>query len=131
MFRGLVPALCFVMPSVAALAQSPSSLDGKWTAHYLTGNGGERDAEVTISHGGGSWRDTAKGIQGKKNPCLGKEYALQVSTRSQPTEEIKMAVSASDVLQGCGNHHVTLRALDGNTLEGTFKDGRAIKLVRQ
>jgi hypothetical protein len=131
MFRDLLSALCFALSSVAAFAQVPSSLNGKWNAHYLTVNGGEREAEVIISDGGGSWRDTAKGIQGRKNPCLGKEYSLLVSTRSQPTEEIKIAVSASEVLQGCGNHHVTVKEIDSNTLEGTFKDGRAIKLVRQ
>jgi hypothetical protein len=129
-----VAALCFSLLAPPALAQQANALNGEWLATYQTKNGGERQALVTIADDGGTWQDVAKdmsdqGKKGRRNPCVGRNFALSVTERSGGG--IKISVNASDVIQGCANHQFKLKEVDGNTLEGTTGDGRTIKLVRR
>jgi hypothetical protein len=112
-----------------ALAQNTSAYDGKWSATFTDPTGRDNAAEVTISDTAGTWRDLDRRNERKVDKCNGKEFPIDVKARS--AAKIVFRVAASTVLRECRDRHVTLRPVDGKTLEGTFADGRSIRLVRQ
>lgn len=129
MSKNICAMLYLVLLPLCTAAQEAANFNGSWTASYHTVDSGERVADVIIADSGGSWRDLRNGSQGKKNGCLEKVFPLIVA--GQHTAKVKIAVNSSGVMPSCVDRHVTLKAVDKNTLEGTFADGRAIKLVRQ
>lgn len=129
MLKILTAILYFGLLPMCVMAQQAGAINGSWTANYHTRDSGEREADVVISDKSGSWRDIRKGSQGKKNGCLDKAFPLSVT--GETNAQIKIAINSASVIEGCNNRHVTLKAADDNTLEGTFADGRAVKLIRR
>lgn len=117
------------LTDASALAQDASAYDGKWAATFVNPAGRENAAEVTISDAGGTWRDIDRRNERKVDKCNGKEFPIDVKARS--AAKIVFRVAASTVLRECRDRHVTLRPVDGKSLEGTFADGRSIRLTRQ
>ncbi|MDB5870853.1 MAG: hypothetical protein JWQ07_295 [Ramlibacter sp.] len=128
MFKPVLPVIVACLSSLAS-AQLPSPIAGKWAAVYPDSHGRDRDAEVLITGGAGTWHDIARNKQAKHNPCLGRSFPLAATT--EPSGEVKIRVDVAGTVPGCGNHSMTLKAAGADVLEGKLKDGRPVKLTRK
>ena len=122
-------AIVPLLLSVSLGAQQPATLDGKWLASFRSEGGGDRFASLTLSAGGGTWKDSSRGLQGRNNPCLSAAPAVTIQDRSP--SGVVFQIGYSKALAGCADRTVTAHLIDPNTLEGTFEDGRPIKLTRE
>jgi hypothetical protein len=57
------------------------------------------------------------------------EYTVTVKTRSDAG--LSFVVNSSLFLPSCPDLHITVKAVDKNTMEGRFADGRVITMARQ
>lgn len=114
---------------VAAWAQSSSNLQGVWVGTYATAQGGELTAQLTVAESTGVWRFLRQGNQNRKNPCLEKDFPIEVLSQSATDLEIK--VNGAEVLQGCINGKTRLHSADGQTLQGTMGGDRAVSFTRK
>jgi hypothetical protein len=125
--------LAFVAVSTCVGAQQPASLNGRWQASFAGEGGGQRAATLSLSDDGGLWRDIPHGNQARAksraNACLVLHPAVAIADRTP--NNIAFQILYSKALAGCTDESVTAHAVDEKTLEGTFEDGRAIKLVRE
>ena len=119
---GFVLLACSI-PLSAALAQDANPFNGKWEASYTVGTYPVR-AEVVIADDGGSYTSNLT----KGYGCSGIEFPLTV--RSHSATDIVFTVNQSK-RTGCPNFSVTAKIVDANTLEGAFKSGNPMKLVRK
>ena len=108
-------------------AHGQDAFDGKWKATF-EGPRTFRDATVTISNTGGSWRDNVHWLQ-RSDPCLGRQFPLKFRTRS--ATRISFDVDGPAGLAGCPVMHVTASVVDNKTLVGKMGNGKPIKMVRE
>jgi hypothetical protein len=114
---------------LAVPAQEPNAYLGTWTGSMATSGAKVLPLELSITETGGTWRFLRGGTGTRENPCVGKEFPVTVVSRSQA--ELQFEVKGSSVIQGCVDEPGVLRPVDAQNLEGTLKDGRAIKLTRK
>lgn len=117
------------LTGASALAQDASTYVGNWTATFVGPSGRDSAAEVTLSEAGGAWRDMDRRNERKVDKCNGKDFPIDVKARS--AAKIVFRVAASTVLRDCRDRNVTLRPVDDKTLEGTFANGRPVRLTRR
>lgn len=117
--------LLFVVADLSA--QTPGSLQGKWSGKTQSQVGGELAVELVIAESNGTWRFIPRGTQ-RNNPCLGKDFP--VSVISQSSAELSIEIKGSSVMQGCSDFSATLKSGDGKSLEGELSGGRHISLTR-
>lgn len=123
--------LTLLLVSLFGLAwaqESLPSLNGKWFAEFISGDGHPRSAVLVIAEGASTWKDFARGGQRKNNPCIGPEFPVTVRLRSPG--EIGIHVN-EEKLSGCGDIRASLKLVDDKTLEGIFPDGRPLKFTRR
>lgn len=129
MLRHTSLCLAIALCPLAALSQSATPLVGTWSGTTKGQGGGELSVLLTVTPSGGTWSFVRQGSKGKNNPCLGKEFPVEVTSHTADT--LVIHVHGDQVLQGCINTTATLRPADGNTLQGTLADGRPVTLARQ
>ena len=129
MYKSMPLILATALLLLTAHAQDAGPLSGVWRAHFLAPNGAHREATFTINGDSGLWTDARFGVQGVGNRCLGHEFP--VIFKSHSATEIEFIVNASSVLTGCDNIGATVKATVDGDLEGHFRDGRPIRLVRE
>ncbi len=111
--------------ATVALAQAPTTYDGKWKAEYTARNGVARDGTVVIADRGGRWQ---MDVQQRNNPCAGREAPIAVTEATETT--LRFVIQRSAVLTGCKDGNAQLQRVDDRTLTGEF-DGMALRLVRE
>lgn len=111
-------------------AQTPTSLDGRWTGTTTSAtSGAELLIDVEIKDQVGTWTYTAPGANAKRaGPCFGRAFPLEV--RPQPGNQYAVSVDGAWHITGCPVFSLTLKRVDETTLEGTFANGRPARLVR-
>src|ERR1700710_2528627 len=109
-------------------AQQPDPFSGKWSGTVSSNNAAEMTLDVTLAGAAGTYRVSGHGTQARNNPCLGKNFPVEVT--SQTKGEVKSDVKKSSLINGCPDQSITLHSAGGNLLEGATADGRAIKLSR-
>lgn len=113
----------------ASLAQA-TDFQGKWTSQLISKSGKDQVIELVLNESDGTWLMVPQtGKSGKSDPCVGKEFPVAVVSQSSP--DIVLEINGSKVIAGCINQGASLKLMDGKTLEGSLKDGRALKFVRQ
>jgi hypothetical protein len=123
--------LSLAIASSGLQAQDSQSLDGTW--HFTM-----QVADVKFPHYGevvlngttGTWKIFARrSKQLLEIPCIGRVFPLKVLP-SEPEYVLTFKVLESDVLQGCSDIKVALRAVAANKLEGTTSRGYPITMER-
>ncbi len=113
---------------LAALpAWSQSTLDGSWKVTFATEGAEGREATVELKGGTGTWTTYARSDKDRKDPCVGRPLPLSITGETK----LDLKLDASTAIAGCRDRKATLQRTDDKTLEGSFDNGRAIKLVRQ
>lgn len=111
-------------------AWSQSTLDGNWNVTFATEGAESREAVVELKGGAGTWTTQARGGKEKRDACVGRALPMSIAGDSA-TGKFDLRLDASSAVAGCRDRKATLQRTDDKTLEGTFDNGRAIKLVRQ
>ncbi len=127
--RPLAVALSLLACTVHA--QTPASLDGRWTGTTTSAtSGAELLIDVEIKDFAGTWTYTAPAANAKRaGPCFGRPFPLEV--RPQPGDQYAVSVDGARHITGCPVFSLTLKRIDETILEGIFANGRPAKLVRQ
>lgn len=107
-------------------AQDLASLDGNWLASYVMDSGRTRTATLELSGGKGRWQVQ---FQDRNDVCLGKSYPAVVSDFDG--QAFKLAVMASQTLQGCPNQSLSFRREGDKGWAGEFGNGRKVQLERR
>lgn len=106
-----------------------SALDGNWRVTFATEGSEGREAMVELKGGSGTWTTYARSDKDKRDVCVGRP--LPVTIAGDPTAgKLDLRLDASSAMAGCRDRKATLQRTDDRTLEGTFDNGRAIRLVR-
>lgn len=119
----LILAACLI----ALPGWSQSTLDGNWRVTFATEGAEGREATVELKGGTGTWTTYARSDKDRKDPCVGRPLPLSITGDAK----LDLKLDASSAIAGCRDRKATLQRTDDKTLEGTFDNGRAIKLVRQ
>ena len=114
--------------SVAAWAQP--DLSGKWRATFETEGSESREAEVVIDGQAGTWMTYSRGTpKDRRDSCIARPFPIILS--SVDSSVMSLSIEASKTVEGCSNRKARITIVDTNTLEGTFGNGRALKLTRK
>ncbi|WP_326542082.1 hypothetical protein [Pseudorhodoferax sp.] len=105
---------------------APADWSGRWQAEGLE-PGIPWGAELTLEPEGGTWRAYLQ-VAPKFAPCLGKP--IRISNLRSLGFAVTFKVVASEVVNGCDDHEITLMKVDDQTLEGQFATGGPIRLTR-
>lgn len=97
----------------AALAQVSAPFVGTWKASWQTDKK-SYEAVMTLTEAGGTWKTAT---MDKGNPCAGREVPMKVES-SSPTE-VQFQLRFSDVMTGCQNVNVALKADADGKVSGT------------
>lgn len=111
--------------SVPVAAQMENPYNGKWTVSFDGKKTADLDGSVVIKGDGGTWDMVA---QGRKNPCIGREFPITV--RKASSDELVFTVNRAETLAGCKDSTYTLKRVDDKTMKGELADGRVMSLVR-
>jgi hypothetical protein len=122
--------LVLVACLVAFPVWSQSTLDGHWRVTFATEGAEGREATVELKGGTGTWTTYARSDKDKKDPCVGRPLPLSIAG-DPAAGKLDLRLDASSAIAGCRDRKATLQRTDDKTLEGSFDNGRAIKLVRQ
>jgi hypothetical protein len=127
--RTLVVALSLL--ACTAHAQTPASLDGRWTGTATSAtSGAELLIDVEIKDLAGTWTYIAPAANAKRaGACFGRAFPLEI--RPLPGNQFTVSVDGARLITGCPVFSLTLVRTDEATLDGTFANGRPAKLVRQ
>ena len=129
MLKALAAGLLSVLFQVSASSQQAGPLAGSWSAVlHSDGAGLGREATLTIAEGKGTWRQFARGKQGKKDGCIGRDFPVVVDAQSASAATVQ--VDGSHVMEGCPNTKLSLKQIDANNWEGTVENGDPVKLTR-
>ena len=124
----------FIIAVVVALASSLTFADpaadysGKWSGAVILPGGAELSLDVNISNAAGTYRVTPKGVMRIANPCVGKEYPIQVTTAT--SSELVFDVKQSSVLTGCPDVTITFKKSGEKSLDGVASNGLGVRLSR-
>jgi hypothetical protein len=115
-----------LLACTAAFAQAPanSPFYGSWSASWEFEKQ-SYDAKMTLGAQGGTWQTSTRS---RSNPCAGREVPIKVE--SITAEEAQLTLAFSDVIAGCRNVKVVLKAAPDGTVTGT-RSGNALSLQRQ
>lgn len=123
-------AVSALLGSLSMTAGAQADLDGDWAAVYTDNGGFEREAEVGIKGGMGTWTSRSRpGSKNRTDPCIGRAFPMSID--SSADGEIKLAVNAADTIAGCNNMRASLKSVSATTYEGQFGNGRPLKLVKR
>jgi hypothetical protein len=124
-------ASLLLLASTGLRAQEPRSLDGTWRfALQPPDLKFANTGEVVLNGTSGTWKIFARNnIQMFNIPCIGRPFPITVQP-SAPGFALTFRVHESDVIPGCSNVKVTLRAVTANKLEGTTGLGYPITMER-
>lgn len=126
----LVQRLAFVLwasaATVTASAQTP--LDGSWRVTFATEGSEGREALVELKGGIGTWTTYPRGDRDRRDACVGRPFPIAIE--GDPAKGLSLTLDAK-AIPGCRDRKATLTSVDDKTLEGSFDNGRALKLVRQ
>lgn len=119
-------ACALLLASACALAQAPSSSPfyGSWSASWEFEKQ-SYDAKMVLGAQGGTWQTSTRN---RNNPCAGREVPIKVE--SMTAEEANLTLAFSDVISGCRNVKVVLKATPDGTVSGT-RSGNELTLKRQ
>jgi hypothetical protein len=95
-----------------ARAQISAPFVGTWKASWQTDKK-SYDAVMKVTESGGSWQTFT---QDRNNPCVGREVPIKVEL-ADPTD-VKLVLLFSEVIPGCSNATVTLKAASDGTVTG-------------
>ncbi|MCW5654514.1 hypothetical protein [Hydrogenophaga sp.] len=124
----LLVALSCGLAASANWAQAP--LDGAWRVTFSTEGADGREAQVEIRGQSGTWTTYARSDKDKRDPCVGRALPLTLSGGDGASSALQLRVEASSVVSGCRDRKATLQRVDEKTLEGSFDNGRPLRLVR-
>lgn len=110
--------------SLQALAQVPAQFVGSWKATWQTDKK-HYEATMSVTEQGGVWQTY---VSNQNNPCAGREVAMKLE--SATPAEVKFILQFSQIIPGCSNASVTLKAAPDGTITGT-RSKFDLKLVRQ
>ncbi len=113
----------------AGVAQDSDTFAGSWRVSWMTGAGQQRDADLTIAGESGNWREMLGRRRQQDNPCVAHTYPVTVQRNA--STELAFKVESTKVMAGCPEFAAAVKRVDANTLEGQFKNGQPVKLVRQ
>lgn len=126
-----IQRMCFILAACAAAgagwAQSP--LDGSWRVTFSTEGSDGREGAVDIKGGTGTWTTFGRGDRDRKDVCVGRPFPVAIT--GDPESGLNLRVEAAASVAGCRDRKATLKRVDDRTLEGSFDNGRPLKLVRQ
>ncbi len=112
----------------AAGAQEPATLNGTWLGETTLPSGATAEVQMKVEGGGGTWTIAPLGRKDHANPCHGRAVPIAIS---EADGVIRVHIQAAQSLKGCQDGRVTMKRSDDRHLEGTFGDGRALKLQRR
>ena len=95
-----------------AIAQVPAPFIGSWKTTWQADKK-SYDAVMIVNEKGGTWQTY---IRNQNNPCAGREVPMRVES-SSPTE-VKFELQFSEVIPGCKNTTVTLKASPDGAVTG-------------
>ena len=116
-------AVLLITSSIAWADATPAALDGSWTVEFAN-----RQAALTVANGSGTIRYLSRSQGAGKNPCVGRDFPVSVTSAG---DTITLAVNASSVLQGCEDTTIEVAVTDGKAPAGKLKDGRPVQFTRQ
>lgn len=125
--RHLLSVLAACLLAIPAWSQS--TLDGRWRVTFSTEGAQDREAAVELQGATGTWTTYARSDKDKKDACVGRPLPLTL-TENAAAGKLDLKLDASSAVAGCRDRKATLQRIDEKTLEGTFDNGRAIRLVR-
>lgn len=112
----------------AAGAQEPASLNGTWYGAINLPGGAPAEVQMRVEGAGGTWTVSIKSARvDHTNPCLGRPLPMALT---ETGGVIRIHIQASQALKGCQDGRATVNR-SGDRLEGTFADGRPLKLQRR
>ncbi|MFN7855972.1 MAG: hypothetical protein ACK5OA_05245 [Acidovorax sp.] len=93
-------------------------------------NGNQTQVELKVANAAGAWRMTgASGASSRnQNPCAKRD--LPISVRTNSATDLVIQIEGAQVIRGCLNQTASFKSADGNSLEGSFADGRVVNLKR-
>src|SRR5262245_51302745 len=108
-------AVALLVAGAAAFAQAPASspFHGTWSASWEFEKQ-SYDAKMVLGPQGGTWQTS---VRNRSNPCAGREVPIKVE--SMTTEDAQLTLAFSDVISGCRNVKVVLKAAPDGTVTGT------------
>jgi hypothetical protein len=117
---------CAAAFAVSVSAQT--AIDGPWTASFIGGGGGEREAEVIVKDSEATWKlRNRPGARGNSDPCIGRAFPMELESTSNG--EWNFRVASSEVIAGCPDRKGSLKVIDAKTLEGHFENGTVLRLT--
>ena len=114
----------FVGNSNMAVAQLSAPFLGSWKASWQA-DSKSYDAVMLVTETGGTWQTYTRN---KNNPCAGREVPMKIESTS--STEIKLLLQFSEVIPGCRNATVTLKASPDGTVTG-LRSKFELLLVKQ
>ncbi|MBW0168741.1 MAG: hypothetical protein ACT6SF_01320 [Hydrogenophaga sp.] len=112
----------------AASAWSQTPLDGSWRVTFATEGSEGREALVELKGGIGTWTTYPRGDRDRRDACVGRPFPIAIE--GDPVKGLSLTLDAK-AIPGCRDRKATLKSVDDKTLEGSFDNGRALKLARQ
>lgn len=102
-----------LLVTIHAHAQVAAPFIGTWKATWQTDKK-SYEAVMTVTEAGGTWQTAT---QDRKNPCVGREVPMKVESNTQT--EVQFQLQFSEVIRGCQNATVALKASPDGTVTGT------------
>ena len=107
-----------------ATAQITAPFLGSWKANWQTDRK-TYDAVMNVTDKGGTWQTYTRD---KNNPCAGREVPMKIE--SSGPSEVQLLLQFSEVIPGCSNPTVTLKAAPDGTVTG-MRSKFELTLVKQ
>ena len=105
--------LALVLATTPAFAQVPAPFVGVWKATWATDKK-SYEALMTVTNAGGTWQTAARD---GNNPCVGREVPMKIE--SSTATEVLFLLQFSEVITGCPNVKVSLKAAPDGSITGT------------
>ncbi len=116
--------------TASAQDASVASYDGTWAMSGSAADGRPINAELVLKGDGGTWRLYASGgVARKGNPCLMKEFPVDVQKRT--ADALTFHVDGPKVVAGCNEFTATLKPVGANALDGTTEGGGTLHIERK
>ena len=111
--RAILAPLACVAAMSPSFAQVPAPFLGSWNATWQTDNR-SYEAQLNVTSHGGTWQTATRD---RTNACAGREVPMKVVTSSDSS--VQFLLQFSEVLAGCKNVTVALKANPDGTVTGT------------
>lgn len=124
-FRSLLVLGVSLACAGLAWAQVPAPFVGTWKVTWQTDKR-LLEAEMNVTPGGGTWQTAT---MDRHNPCAGREVPLKVESASG--DSVQFSLQFSEVVAGCQNVAVVLKAEPDGKVTGTRSNKFALTLSRK